>query len=63
MQSVSPDVTVVTLEGLVSGKLQVAKVDTDGKRDPIKPIESGEGSVRFFMDGRAIYEIACAAAY
>lgn len=57
VQSASPDVTILTLNGFLSGALQAFKLDEDGNRVEIRPIESGEQMIRFFFDPQAVYEI------
>ncbi len=57
LQSASPDVTILTLKGFLSGALQAFKLDENGSRVEIKPIESGEQTIRFFFDSQATYEI------
>jgi len=58
LQSTSDAVTIVVLRGMLAGELQVLKFDPeDTHTQPIRPISSEEGTIRFFMDPRAAYEI------
>ncbi|MCI0478702.1 MAG: hypothetical protein L0Y55_20865, partial [Anaerolineales bacterium] len=49
---------VVTLDGLIAGKLGGYKLDESGNRQgEIRPIESGNGNIRFFVDPKTAYGI------
>jgi len=49
---------IVTLEGLGAGKLGGYKLDQSGNRQgELRPIESENGIIRFFVDPKTAYEI------
>ncbi|MBI5302852.1 MAG: alginate lyase family protein [Chloroflexi bacterium] len=57
-QSSSNAVTVISLEGLVAGNVNVFQLDEQGNRQTqVKPIANANGSVRFFANPQVVYEI------
>ncbi|MBM3127410.1 MAG: hypothetical protein FJ009_02100 [Chloroflexi bacterium] len=50
---------IVSLENLIAGKLGGYKLDEAGNRQgEIRPIEDGDGKIRFFVDPKTAYEIS-----
>ncbi|MBI4786275.1 MAG: alginate lyase family protein [Chloroflexi bacterium] len=58
VRNTSRVLTVIALAGLIPGNLHAFALDENGNRQgEVRPIESGEGRIRLFMDPGAVYEI------
>lgn len=61
VRNTSRVLSVISLAGLVPGSLQAFRVDETGQRqDETRPIESGDGVIRMFVNPGAAYEIIAA---